>query len=275
MNFALSMWSVHRTVKEEGWSVIDFLRFCKKEGIKEVELLDIFWQDLETQVDQVNTFCREHDLKVASYAVTNNFVEENSNLRLNAVHQITDAIPVAKRLRTSVIRVFAGNIREGIAFETGLQWIIEGLSAAADVAEQANVILCLENHGQLAGSGAQVKQIIEKVNSVALRSTLDVGNFLLVDENPTEAARTLLPYVSHVHVKDFKERQGGIYHSLNKKEFEGTVAGDGDVDLPVILGLLQESGYKGAYVLEYEGAGNETEGIRSSYQYFDKLVNGI
>jgi hydroxypyruvate isomerase len=34
MELALSMWSVHRTVRKKGWTVLDFLAFCEEEGIR-------------------------------------------------------------------------------------------------------------------------------------------------------------------------------------------------------------------------------------------------
>ena len=45
--------------------------------------------------------------------------------------------------------------------------------------------------GLMAGRSDQVRNIIETVNSPALRANLDTGNFLLVNQNPTDAAREL------------------------------------------------------------------------------------
>jgi sugar phosphate isomerase/epimerase len=59
---------------------------------------------------------------------------------------------------------------------------------------------------------------------------------------------------------------------LSGASFEGVSLGDGDVDLKEIVRRLNERGYQGAYVLEYEGVGVEAEGIRESYTYFNTLV---
>ncbi|GGF94482.1 sugar phosphate isomerase/epimerase family protein [Paenibacillus abyssi] len=267
MELSLSMWSLHRTVRENQWTVMDFLSFCKEEGIQSVELLNVFWKNQEQELDQVLRYTSERGIKVVSYAVANDFVNEDPEKRADALKEITDAIPVAKALGTSIIRVFSGNLAPGLTMETAQDWIVDGLSAAAKQAEQARVTLCLENHGQLAGRGEQVKHIIDTVGSEALRSTFDTGNFLLVDEHPSQSIQVLIPFIAHVHFKDFTEHPEGRYKSLGGKAYEGIVAGQGDTKLESLIQLLQQNGYQGAYVLEYEGLGSEAEGVRKSYEF--------
>ncbi|WP_025847976.1 sugar phosphate isomerase/epimerase family protein [Paenibacillus ehimensis] len=270
MKLSLSMWSLHRTVRASGWTVMDFLSFCCKEGIDSVELLNVFWQNQDRELDEVVRYCRENGIRVASYAVGNDFVSESEERRSAALREITDAFPVAKALGTSLVRVFSGSLHPGIDYGQALGWIVSGLSEAAKQAEAAGITLALENHGQLAGRGGQVKDVLEQVGSKALRSTFDTGNFLLVDEHPSQAIEPLLPYIAHVHVKDFKRHPEGRYTSLGGQTFEGTVAGEGDTHLASLIERLEASGYAGAYVLEYEGTGDEAEGVRGSYAFVDE-----
>jgi hydroxypyruvate isomerase len=271
MKLSLSMWSVHRTVREKNWTVYDFLSFCKEEGIDHVELLNVFWKDPQKELEDVIRFVGENQMEVTSYAVGNDFVSESAEVRQAALQEIIDAIPIAQKLGTSIIRVFSGSLSDEITYDTALDWIVTGLVEASKFAEKEGIVLCLENHGKLAGSGEQVKQILERVNSKALRSTFDTGNFLLVDEAPIHAIEVLLPYIGHVHLKDFKESSSGHYQSLKGKSFEGVAAGQGDVHLDSLIRKLQHGGYSGVYVLEYEGLGSEAEGIRKSYDYLRTL----
>lgn len=274
MELALSMWSLHRTARAEGWTALDFLDYCRREGVRRVELLDVFWRDVETELPQVVEFARTHRIRVASYAVANDLVKADPAERYAALRQITDAIPIALALDTRTIRVFSGNLSEGFTFDSALGFIVEGLREAAATAAAEGVTLCLENHGKLAGTGSQVLDILERVGSPALKSTFDTGNFLLVDEEPLQALDILISRVGHVHIKDFAEDPAGRYVSLGGSKFEGTAAGQGQVRLDAIVRRLGESGYSGEYVLEYEGTGNEAEGVRASYAYFHSLVQG-
>jgi sugar phosphate isomerase/epimerase len=184
MELSLSMWSVHRTVKENGWVVRDFLEFCSKEGIKQVELLNVFWKNAAVELPEAVALMKNKGIRASSYAVANDFAKENADERKAALQEILDAIPVAQALDVKVIRVFSGNLTDQVTYDKALEWIVEGLSAAAEAAGKAGITLCLENHGKLAGSGVQVKAILDRVNSPYLKSTFDTGNFLLVDEKP-------------------------------------------------------------------------------------------
>lgn len=267
MELSLSMWSVHRTVRTKGWTVLDFLAFCQQEGIRQVELLNVFWKDADRELPAVVEALKASGIRASSYAVANDFAKDSPEKRSAALKEITDAIPVAKALGVKVIRVFSGNLTEHVTYEAALDWIVEGLGEAAAQAQREGLTLCLENHGKLAGSGVQVKTILDRVNSPALKSTFDTGNFLLVDEEPLKALDVLLHEVAHVHFKDFRSQDDGRYKSLSGKAFEGVALGQGDVDLQTIVKRLKEIGYTGAYVLEFEGPGDEAEGIRQSYQF--------
>jgi sugar phosphate isomerase/epimerase len=266
------MYSMHRTVKAQDWSTVDFLQFCHTENYSLVELLAHFWKDVRTELVAVVSAAKSLGIGVTSYAVSNNFVSEDSSLRKQALLKITDGIPIAAELGTKVIRIFSGNLAEGIRYEEAKSWIIDGLKEACREAEGAGMTLCLENHGKLAGKGVQVKELIDEVGSPALRSTFDTGNFLLVDEHPLQAIADLKGYIGHVHFKDFKEQPNGRYKSIGMRTYEGVPAGEGDAGLSQILDLLAESGYKGAYVLEYEGIGSEADGIRQSYNRFQEMA---
>lgn len=272
MELSLSMYSMHRTVREKGWSAADWLRFCGTEGWSKVELLAHFWKDAAAELDETADTAKACGIEVVSYAVSNNLVSPDPRERKAGLRKIIDDIPLAQKLGTNVIRVFSGNWIDGIEYRDALEWVVDGLKEAAERAEAAGVTLCLENHGKLAGRGEQVKEIIDRVDSPSLRSTFDTGNFLLVDEHPLEAAKTLLPYVGHVHFKDFKEQEGGRYKSLSGRTYEGVPAGEGDTDLPQMLRLLADAGYRGRLVLEYEGLGSDVEGIRQSYRNFERMA---
>lgn len=56
MKLSLSMWSMHRTTRENQGTVLDFLTFCQQEGIGQVELLDVFWKDKEAEIPAVLAF---------------------------------------------------------------------------------------------------------------------------------------------------------------------------------------------------------------------------
>ncbi|WP_067621878.1 sugar phosphate isomerase/epimerase family protein [Alicyclobacillus acidiphilus] len=269
MDLCVSMWSVHRKFYNDGWSVIDFLQFCHEAGVQHVELLDLFWRDADTEVPAVLEYLRSHDMKVAAYAVTNDFVHTDVANRESALQAVQNGISFAKKLGSPVVRVFSGDLKEGYDFESAFGYIVEGLKAAAAEAGD-DVILALENHGKLAGRGDQVKRVILEVGSNALKSTFDVGNFYLVGQQPMEALAQLSGYLGHVHVKDFVPSDKGLLATTGEY-FAGAACGQGIVPFKDIFSMLDTIGYTGALSVEYEGEGDELEGVHASLSFLRSL----
>jgi sugar phosphate isomerase/epimerase len=256
--------------------VAAFLRQAKEWQLEGVELLDFFWQDKDRELKEAIALKEELGIEVYSYSISNNFVEPDPVKRTEQLEKIADAVETAGRLGAKVIRVFCGDSKEGISFEQASSWIAEGLTAGTALAESAGLTLALENHGLFAGRAEQVSRIIAQVGSDALRATLDTGNFLLVDEDPVESVRRLAAQAALVHFKDFKavgpEATERVYLSKAGKRYQGTVIGQGDVDLPAIVSLLKDSGYQGFLSIEFEGAGPALASVEESIKYVKRII---
>lgn len=275
MQIAVSMWSLHREFYSRRLDVVDFVKWAADTEANGVELLDVFWKDFEKEGPRVLDTLQETNLKVGAYAVGNNFVIPDPEARAQQVRIITRGVDLAKYLNTKVVRVFAGDLSEGIAFDAARGWIVAGLQEAAAYAEEHGIVLALENHGLLAGKGAQVQGLIADVGSPALKATIDTGNFLLVDEEPTDAVKTLASLAGHVHFKDFRLATPGeapSYPALSGKRFVGTIIGEGVVDTSQVLRLLQDSGYRGWLSVEFEGLEEERFGASRSIANLAKAL---
>ena len=258
MRISLSMYSLSSTIKKENWSIIDFIDYASKIPVEGVELLDMYWTDNnKLEIEQVKRSLDSLNLKVSAYDVTNNFVKKTREERDAEVKKVLDGIEVAKMLDTKIVLVFCGDINGELTFEEGASWIIEGLKKCAEVAEKAQVYLAIENHGLLAGTSAQVVEILKEVNSPYVKSTFDTGNFLLVHEKPTEAFNQLKNDIVHVHFKDFREKNENDlfngFRSTEGVELIGVIPGDGEVDLSFIVNGLKKAEYDGWLSIEYEG----------------------
>ncbi|KML08196.1 sugar phosphate isomerase/epimerase family protein [Rossellomorea marisflavi] len=258
MKVSVSMYSLASTIKQEGWSVADFIHYAKKISLDGVELLDFYWKEEDSSSEIIEAKEALHDtgLVVSAYDVSNNFVKESEEERAAEVEKILKGISVAKEFGTDIVRVFCGDLHGALTYEDGQQWIIDGLKACAPKAEAAGVTLAIENHGLLAGKSRQVEDIIKNVDSPWVKSTFDTGNFLLVHEEPQLAFDRLKREIVHVHFKDFREKEEGDgpgFKSTQGVELVGTVPGDGQVDLSYIVDGLKQEGYEGWLSIEYEG----------------------
>lgn len=260
MKISISMYSLASTLQRESWGVTEFIEYAKTISLDGVELLDIYWQNpanKDEEIKEIVENLQRNNLEVSAYDITNNFVHQKKIERKAEVEKVIEGIRVAKELNANTVRVFCGDIREGLIYEECFDWIIEGLKESAKIAEQEKIVLAVENHGLLAGKSLQIHEILRAVNSPYVKSTFDTGNFLLVHEEPTKAFDRLKQEIAHVHFKDFREKsihesvKG--FRSTEGKELIGVIPGDGKVDLTSIVAGLKEYGYQDWLSIEYEG----------------------
>ncbi|HZU14332.1 MAG TPA: sugar phosphate isomerase/epimerase family protein [Chloroflexota bacterium] len=280
MRIAVSMWSLVTEAKRGGIDAPDFVRYAAGIGAQGAELLDVFWTDQEREFEEVESAVRETGLPVSAYAIGNDLVQTDAVDRADQVQSIRDGIDMARRLGTPRLRIFSGSEKDGVTAEDGVGWIVEGLRSVAPYAEEQGVTLVLENHGLFAGRADQVRRIIESVGSPALRANLDTGNFLLVNQDPVEAVRELAPLAAYVHLKDFRRLPPGAesaeaYTGIDGTRYEGTVIGEGDVDLPGVLSALEAAGYDGWLSIEYEGTGEPRAGLEGSLRNTETLLGAV
>jgi sugar phosphate isomerase/epimerase len=280
MKLSVSMWSVVSVVKAGKMDLRGFVEFVARQqenGAQGVELLDYFWRDRAAELPQVKRQVTDAGLALAVYSIGNDFFQPDREAWAQQLAGLKDGVDVANQLETPVLRVFSGNAKPDYTLEQGLGWIVDGLSQGAEYAAARGVTLALENHGLMAGRSDQVRGIIETVNSPALRANLDTGNFLLVNQDPTAAARELAGLVALVHLKDFRKATPAdtehVYKGRDGAAFTGSVVGEGQVDLKAITDILRQAGYTGWLSLEFEGGQDPlTVGVPESLKAAQRLV---
>ncbi len=257
MKCGLSMYSLLAPVRAGQLDLFGFLDYAAQTGFEGVELLDMFWTDEVSQVPEVKRRCAMRGLELPVYSISTNFFRPDAGARDAELADLKHGVDLAAQLGAPLLRVFSGDLLPSYSFEQGFGWVVDSLSAGADYASQSGITLVLENHGHVAGRSDQVRAIIEAVGSTALRSNLDTGNFLLVGEDPVQAAKALADLVALVHLKDFTQagpdEDRHVYEGLDGALYTGAIVGEGLVDLQAVHDVLSQQGYKGWLSLEYEG----------------------
>ncbi|SHJ69536.1 Sugar phosphate isomerase/epimerase [Clostridium amylolyticum] len=275
MNLSVSIWSVHKEVKEGRMSNIDFIKFCHEHKVNNVELIDFFIKDEE--LDVIKNTLAELNMNISSFSIGNDFVERDASMRERQIEYMKTSIDKASKVGAKYMRVFSGNVKEGIEYEEGKAWIKECFKEVVPYAKEKGVIMVLENHGLFMGKSGQVKELLEKINSPYLKANPDVGNFLLANENSYDAVVNLKDLISFVHFKDFQEvgRDEYGYEALDGRKYMGTVLGEGEVPMEKIVRYLKEIGYKGYLSIEFEGPGDQKEGTVKSIEFSKKILENI
>ncbi len=125
------------------------------------------------------------------------------------------------------------------------QRLVQHLRALASEAAARGVRLGVES----TLPAAQVRTLLERVNSPIVGSYWDMANAMWLRYDPMEEVRTLGTLIAQVHAKEFKGTptpdSSRIYDGLNAAPF-----GEGMVPIKEVLSALREVGYDGYVVLE-------------------------
>jgi sugar phosphate isomerase/epimerase len=280
MKLGVSMYSYLRAVKDGRLDIAKFIHEAKRIGVDGVELLDFFYKDVEVERATALQALSDTGLKCGVFSVAQNFAKPTQEERDDQAKKVFFGVDEALHFDAKTVRVFAGDVAEGITFDQARAWIIDGLTQVANYAHDRNVRLALENHGKLAGRSDQVKGMIDEVRDRcghdALGANPDTGNFQLVGQASHEAIQEVSPYAYMVHFKDFKLKPAGwdgyTFKALDGTEFVGSVIGEGDVDLPACVAALKANGFDGWLNLEYEGEGDPIVDVEKSYHNTERLA---
>src|SRR5699024_906853 len=118
----------------------------------------------------------------------------------------------------------------------------------------------LENHGFFVQSAERVRRIIHAVDEPNFRTTLDVGNFVCVDEDPAVSVAQNLPYAMVVHFKDFYIRPADASPGAGGRPSRGrepprrATVRNGDIGLRAAACAIRASGFSGWAAIECEGS---------------------
>jgi sugar phosphate isomerase/epimerase len=157
---------------------------------------------------------------------------------LDRLRRVAD---IAREFGTPLIRVFSFFIPQAEDPRRYRARVIDRMAAFAALAEDRGLVLAHENEKQIYGDRPErCADIIESVDSPALRATFDAANFVQCGVWPHSGAYELLrPYLVYVQVKD----------ALMATR-EVVPAGQGDGQVGETLGALRDSGFHGYLSLE-------------------------
>ena len=277
MRLAVSMYSYNAAVNDGRLDIPAFIREAKRIGADGVELLDFYYKDLGRLAEDrqaAKDALAETGLPVPIFSVANNFAKTEPGEREEQLRRITFGVDEALEYGAGVVRVFAGDLAEGITFDQARAWIVEGLTEASAYAHRHGIRLALENHGKLAGRGDQIRDLIldvrQRAGNDALGANPDTGNFLLVDQPSHEAIAQVAEFANMVHFKDFvaapEGYEGWTFASLGGAKFLGSCIGEGLVDLGRCVSTLKDAGFDGWLSLEYEGPEDPLSAVSRSLE---------
>lgn len=225
--------------KEQMYSLLNLLDWCDNQGIKALDPTGYFfptYPEVPSDAYLANFKNRANELGIAisGTGIRNNFASPDPKVRAEGVELAKQWIVAASKLGAPVLRVFAGAIPKGYEdnWEEPAGWMIDCYKELLPIAEQYNVKIGIQNHGEMLQTAEQCLYVINKVNSKWAGIIVDTGNF--TTEDPYKDIETLIPHAINWQVKEFTDGYGGTIRTDYKK----------------LIKIIKDGGYKGYVPVE-------------------------
>ncbi len=253
------------------WSFHDFVRRAGELGVDDVSLESCFFDSLEPgYLAELGAVLDEHRLsRVLAWGHPDG-LEAGRNEE--AWREMNALIPKAVCIGARIMRIVASSLM--FRFEPHAPQIaalVRMLKQSVKIARDHGVTLALENH--IDYTSTEILEILERVDSDALKVNFDTGNTLRMMEDPVAAARRLGPYTVATHTKDL-----AACRHVRPEEwyfFSSVPVGTGLIDIPGVVRALAESGYQGALAVEsdhHKDNQDEDQLVAQSIAYLKALV---
>lgn len=251
---ALCSWSLHRHLPIRGKapaetpiSLLDFIRIARERyGIGQVELCQMHFDSFKHRyLDAVKGALSRYNVRAITMPIDVGDISQLDPAKREAdIQLIMRWIDAAAYIGIPAVRINSGQQTEG---QFDLQTTINSYRTLVSYGKMINCKILMENHGGISADPGNIAKIVQGVNSNWFRLLPDFGNF-----DPTtryEGLRMMLPMAAVVHAKtlDFDERNQQTTY-----------------DYDLCMRLVAQSGYQGPLSIEFEGKGDEYEGIAKS-----------
>jgi sugar phosphate isomerase/epimerase len=255
----------------------DFSEQCKVAaglGLRYVEVRSAWGiniLDLDAgQLDTLGQTLTEYGLSVSSIGSPIGKISIDDDF-LPHLERMQHAVEVAELLEAPYIRLFSFFIPEGTDPDSRRDEVVSRMSALAEAAADADVILVHENEKEIYGDiPRRCLDIVTSVDSPKLQLAWDPANFVQVGVRPlTEGYSMLRPHVGYIQIKDALLADGTV-----------VVAGAGDGEVVETIRALRADGFDGFFSLEPHlgeytafGALSGSELFTKAWKAFTDILN--
>ena len=145
------------------------------------------------RLDEIVALMEKHGVSCCSYG-------SYFTLGRDSVDALPEIISAAKRLGTDIIRIWCGTKASGEYSEDEVRQVIADAKAAAALAENLGVTLCLECHPNTLTDRAESSlRILRSVGSEHFRTCWQPNQFISEEDN-LDHLTAVLPYLQNIHI---------------------------------------------------------------------------
>jgi inosose dehydratase len=303
MKIGMSSYCLTPAMRDGRKSIYDVIDFAKEKGCEHIELVPFYLPFVDEKnelnyelIDNVRQKCEDSGIEISTYSVNADILKLDREERKAEINRVKKHIDAAQRLGLKRMRHDVASFRRPFStngmtnFLKEFPLMVEGTRELHDYAASLGIRTTLENHGFFVNGSDRVIMLIEALERPEVRMTLDVGNFMCVDEISEAAVKKCIQYADVIHLKDFYVREksdlsgqaemfncndGSWFETMGGKLLRGSILGQGDLNLKAIAAIIKSSGFDGYVSLEFEGMEVCEKGTEISLQMAQQLLKFI
>lgn len=266
MKLGLSSYSLFGALKNKEMTIVEAVQWVADQGGEHIELvpnLGFSFEENPELIDAVREKASEVGIDISNYAISANFITDSEEAFRAEIERVKKEVDIVNRLGVKFMRhdVASRPIPETTIkqFEADVAKLAVACREIADYAQNFGITMSVENHGYYIQASDRVQLLINHVDRSNFKTTLDIGNFLCVDENPVSAVKNNIAYASVIHFKDFLYRPAhlnpgaGWIQTTSGNYLRGTIVGHGDISMREVVKVIKDAGYNGYVSVEFEG----------------------
>lgn len=235
--FALTSWSVHRSLTDGSLTLLDLPARMREAGIGTLEICHFHFPSTDdSYIAELRTALDQAGVEPFSILIdTGDIGNADGDQRQADIATVKSWIDVASTLGTEVVRVVAGDSPPDDA--AALARSVEALAQIASYAGERNVAVLTENFRPLASTAANCNHILDALGG-AVGLCADIGNF-----------------PAPVRLAEFSAVAGraSVVHTKASYDDSGVIDSDA---LQQCLAASVAAGFDGPYTLVYDRDGN-------------------
>jgi sugar phosphate isomerase/epimerase len=258
-------------------------RELKPLGVTGLEMYHGFFPVDDTDfVQRVRSAMDQAGLAMPMFCASPDFTHPDKAARLKEVERQCRMIDVAAQLGSETCRVLSGQRRPEVSRAEGIDWVVECIDSLLPHAENAKIILVLENHfkdnywshPEFAQKMELFCEIVERLESPWFGVNYDPSNTLLAAEDPYELLDRVKHRVVSMHASDRRPKPGVTLAPGVITDYTQLIHGEigtGLIDYDRIFTVLREVGFDGWVSIE-DGVTGIEELKRSARFVAGKMV---
>ncbi len=238
---------------------IDVLKACK---VRHIEFRSIYGTNVlmlaDEQIAEFKKLLDGEGFKISAIGSPVGKITIDSPFEPH-LDKLKRAIELCGVFGTPNIRIFSYYPPAGKPFDGN--WapyrdeVIRRMAVKAEIAQKAGIKLFHENEHKIYGDKPErVQDLMNAVNSPALRAAYDAANWVYCGYDPIAGWELTKDYTEHFHIKDWK--------GTGEESHTGRIAGTGDGKIDYSIRDAVKRGYDGFAVMEpHLRGGGPTGGV--------------